>query len=146
MKTSKLGTDFIGFVRATIIGLMGAAIYLYSSYQGTTGAGMKFAKTFSVAFIIMGICGMILTKLFEKHPIKSIGVVNKDDEMLKLIRYRAAYTTFEITVSAIIIFTILTAAEVIRLNMPIYIIGIIFVVTMEIINIIFITIYSNRMM
>ncbi|WML34748.1 hypothetical protein [Clostridium sp. OS1-26] len=146
MKTSKLGADFIGFIRATIIGLIGSVIYLYSSYQGITGEGMKLAKALSLMFIIIGISGMILTKLFEKHPIKSIGVVNKDDEMLKLIRYRAAYTTFEITVSTIIIFTILTAAEVIKLNMPIYMIGIIFVVTMEIINIIFITIYSNRMM
>lgn len=146
MKTSKLGVDFIGFIRATIIGLIGAAIYLYSNYQGITGEGMKFAKAFSVAFIIMGICGMILTKLFEKHPIKSIGVVNKDDEMLKLIRYRAAYTTFEITVSVMIIFTILIAAEVVKLNMPIYMIGIIVVVAMEVINVILITIYSNKLM
>lgn len=146
MKTSKLGTDFVGFIRTAVIGLIGAAIYLYSSYQGITGEGMRFVKAFSLMFIIIGISGMILTKLFEKHPIKSIGVVNKDDEMLKLIRYRAAHTTFEVTVSAIIILTILTAAEIIKLNMPIYMIGIIFIVTMEIINIIFITIYSNRMM
>lgn len=146
MKTSKLGVDFIGFVRSTIIGLIGWITYLYSNYQGITGEGMKFAKAFSVMFIIIGIAGMILTKVFEKHPIKSIGVVNKDDEMMKFIRYKAAYTAFEITVSAIIILTILIAAGVININMPIYMLGIILLVSMEVINIIFITIYSNSTM
>lgn len=145
MKTSKLGVDFIGFIRMTVIGLIGAVIYFYSNYQGITEVGMKFTKAFSTMFIIVGIAGVILTKFFEKHPVKSIGVVNKDDEMQKLIRYRAAYTTFEITVSAIMIFAMLTASQVIKLTISIYMTGLILVVAMWIVDIIFITIYSNRM-
>ncbi|MBV7271738.1 hypothetical protein I6U48_02265 [Clostridium sp. PL3] len=145
MRTSKLGVDFIGFIRTTIIGLIGGAIYLYSNSQGITGGGMRFTKVFSSMFIIIGIAGIILTKFFENNPIKSIGVVNKDDEMQKLIRYKAAYAAFEITMSAIMIFIMLIAAEIIKLTMPLYMIGIVLLVAMGVINIVSIVIYSNKM-
>lgn len=145
MRTSKLGVDLSGFIRMTIIGLVGGASYLWANSQGTIGEGMKFTKAFSAMFIIIGIAGVILTKFFEKHPLKSIGVVNKDDEMQKMIRYRAAYTTFEITTSAIMIFIMLIAAEVIKLTLSLYMIGIALLVIMWIIDIICIIIYSSKM-
>lgn len=145
MRTSKLGVDLSGFIRMTIIGLVGGMSYLWANSQGTIGEGMKFTKAFSVMFIIMGIAGGILTKFFEKHPLKSIGVVNKDDEMQKMIRYRAAYTTFEIITSIIMIFIMLIATEVIKLTLSLYVIGIALLVIMWIINIICIIIYSSKM-
>lgn len=144
MKLSKMGVEFRGMLQMLIIGIVGMVAWVYSNNQGVIGQGMKFVQSFSILFILVSIIGAILTKHLGKHPIKSIGVVNKDDEMLKLVRYKAAYASFEITSAIVILVTILTATEIIKINISMYALGIIIFVAMNFLNIIFTTIYSNR--
>lgn len=144
MKLSKMGVEFRGMLQMLIIGIVGMVAWVYSNNQGITGQGMKFVQSFSILFIFISIIGSILTKYLGKHPIKSIGVVNKDDEMLKLVRYKAAYASFEIMSAIVILVTILTATEIIKINISMYALGIIIFVAMNFLNIIFTTIYSNR--
>lgn len=146
MKASKMGVDFRGYLQALIIGIIGIGAWLYSNNQGVVGEGMKFVQAFSITFILIGIGGMILTKYFKKHPLKSIGVVNKDDEMLKLVRYKAGYMSFQITLACLILFTIFSATEIIKTNISIYALGIIIFVAMNFLDMVLTSIYSSKTM
>lgn len=146
MKLSKRGTEFKGMLQMLMIGIIGMVAWVYSNNQGVVGQGMKFVQSLSMLFIFISIIGTILARYLEKNPIKSIGVVNKDDEMLKLVRYKAAYASFETTSAVVILATILTATEIIKIDISIYALGIVIFVVMNFLNIIFTFIYSNRTM
>lgn len=146
MKLSKMGTEVRGTLQMLIIGVLGIIAWAYSNNHGVVGDGMKFVQSFSILFILISIISIILTKYLKKHPFKSVGVVNKDDEMLKLVRYKAAYTSFEITSAVVILITILIATEIIKINISMYALGIIVFVAMNFLNLIFTAIYSNKTM
>jgi hypothetical protein len=146
MKSSKMGTEFKGMLQILIIGIIGMIAWAYSNNKGVTGQGMKIVQSLSMLFIFISIISIILTRYLEKNPIKSIGFVNKDDEMLKLIRYKAAYASFEITSAVVILVTILTATEIIKIDISMYALGIVIFVGMNFLSLICTFIYSNRTM
>ena len=141
----KINVDIFSYAKTTMMGLFGLIAWIYSNSKGVTGEGMELTITLSVMFIIIGILGILLTKYFLKRPLKSTGIINKNDEMFVNIRAKAAELTLDIFNIIVFIFIILISTQIINITINLYWMGIITFVGINLINIVCTVIVSNRL-
>ena len=142
----KMNVDIASFIKTGLMGLIGFIAWIYSNSKGVSGEGMELIKTLSVMFLIISVIGILLTKYLLKKPLKSMGVVNKNDEMFVIIRAKAAQLTLDIFNLLIFLFIILTGTKILNIGISMYWLGIIAFVGINVISIVCITIQSNKLM
>ncbi|WDV46887.1 hypothetical protein PV797_04110 [Clostridiaceae bacterium M8S5] len=143
----KMDSDSFSYIESALMGLIGLIAWFYAKTNGVVMAeGMKLTKILSIMFLIIGVVGYILSKYFTKKPLKSVGVVNKDDELFTLIRAKSAQNTLKVINIASFLFIILTATEILKIKISMYYLGIIFFVSINVLSIIFNFVQSRKVM
>lgn len=141
----KMNVDIVSYIKTGLMGLVGLIAWIYSNLKGVSGEGMELIKTLSVMFLIISVIGIILTKYLLKKPLKSIGVINKNDEMFVIIRAKASQLTLDIFNIIIFLFIILTGTQILNITFSMYWLGIIVFVGINVISIVCTIIQSNRL-
>lgn len=141
----KMDVDVASYIKSGLMGLVGLIAWIYSNSKGVSGEGMKLVKTLSVMFIIISVLGILLAKYLIKKPLKSTGVINKNDEMFVIIRAKAGQLTLDIFILIIFLFTILTGTQILTIEFSMYWLGIIAFVGINALNVICTVIASNRL-
>ncbi|MBU3188710.1 hypothetical protein K9O30_05985 [Clostridium bowmanii] len=146
MNSKKLSSETRGSIVNILMGCFGVLCYLYGKEKGIKGAESLTVFAISVTLIGVSILVILTSSHLKKYPLKSIGRVNKDDEMLVALRQKASHRAFHVTLMIIFALVMVTATGIINLNVnPCYILfGIL--VLMYSLDIIFITIFSNKSM
>ncbi|GAA0180027.1 hypothetical protein SH2C18_27920 [Clostridium sediminicola] len=140
----KMDVDIVSYMKSGLMGLVGLIAWMYSNSKGISGEGMELIKTLSIMFLIISVLGIAITKYFSKRPLKSTGVINKNDEMFVEIRAKSAKLTLDILNVIAFLFIILTGTQIVTIELSMYWIGIIVFVGINIISIISTFIQSNR--
>lgn len=140
----KIGSDTLSNIEAVGMGIFAILGWLYGHKNGIQGEGMRLTLGFGIIFTSIGLIGFVITHFLKNKPLKSMGVINKDDELFVLIRAKAANTAMKILNYIIFIFIILTATDVVVINIKIYYLGIILFVLTNVLTLIATSIHSYR--
>lgn len=146
MNSKNLNSEIKGAIVNILMGSFGVLAYLYGKEKGIKGAESLTVLAIAVTLIGISILVLLISPYLKKHPLKSVGRVNKDDEMLVALRQKASHRAFHVTLIILFALVMLTATGIINFNInPCYILfGIL--VLMYSLDIICITIYSNKSM
>lgn len=144
MLNKKLGSSLIGVFTNTALGIIGLICYFYSNYKGIKATESSTILVMSIVLIGITIVVQVFEVFFKKHPIKSIGVVNKDDEMQIAMRQKACHASFHVTSFIIFVLFIVTATGLVSFSTNISYLFLGLWVMMGVLNIIFISYFSNR--
>lgn len=140
----KMDVDIVSYIKSGFMGLVGFMAWMYSNSKGISGEGMELIKTLSIMFLIISVLGIVITKYFSKRPLKSTGVINKNDEMFVEIRAKSAKLTLDILNVIAFLFIILTGTQILTIEFSMYWLGIIVFVGINVISIVSTFIQSNR--